>query len=132
MKTPVIWEKKDILVLICAYMRRNGFPDVTPEMLEYKGALEVKIAIDMPLSLAAAEAGLAPPAPTPAAKAPLRTALPAGMPPSAVGEESEPDMVAVLRASQNNAQIAKRFDQQGRSGGDRPLASNESYEYPKE
>ena len=130
MKTPVIWEKQDIMTLVCAYMRRNGFPEITPEMLEYKGALEIKIMIDQPLSLAAAEAGLAPPSPPPAAKAPV--APPASTGAAAAGEEAEPDMVAVLRASQNNAQTAKRFDQQGRGGGDRPLASNESYEYPKD
>lgn len=130
MKTPVIWEKQDILTLICAYMRRNGFPETTPEMLEYKGALEIKIMIDQPLSLAAAEAGLAPPSP-PAAKTPVAAPVPTG--PPASGEEAEPDMVAVLRASQNNAQTAKRFDQQGRGGGgDRPLAPNESYEYPRD
>lgn len=117
MKTPVIWEKKDILTLICAYMRKHGFPAVTPEMLEYKGALEVKIMIEMPLTLAAIED--AAPAPAPAQAAPAAT--------TGSSEPDEPDMRAILRASQNNAQSAQRFE-----GRERSLASNESYEFPKD
>ena len=60
MKTPITFEKEDILKIIYVFLKKKGFRIPGPEKVVYKGALQVTINVDYDLEVAEIESTLAP------------------------------------------------------------------------
>ncbi len=129
MKTPIVFEKEDILKLVYAFLKTKGFAIPSPDKVTYKGALEVRVNIEYDLPMSEVEEALSPKVvvTTPAPKKPIT-------PPVEPVEEAEPDMSAILHQSQNLAQRPAPYGippALPAEPEDRPLGDHESFEYPK-
>lgn len=113
MKISVTFEKKDILRLVEKELKAQGLKVKKDTVLEYKGALEVKLSVetedDGPLSMKPPAEGGAQPSVTPETTPPV--------------QDDDPDMSSVLRASTQLVEVGP--------GLKRTLKPNESTEFPR-
>jgi hypothetical protein len=121
----VTYEKADILKLVDEDLRKRRLRAKPGSHLEYKGALQVKLSIDVEEM---EEAALPPP---PVAS---RPSTPSPLPEEVEGDE-EPsegpmDMGAILSMSSSLAKKEGKFDL--KKGPPRQLGPDETYEYPKD
>lgn len=137
MKTPITFEKADILKLVYAYLKAKGFDIPSPENITYKGALQVTVQFEHELSVNEVEA-LFEAAKAPPPKKPAKTPKPLQ---EAIETRDEPDMGDIVERSQAQATRPGPFGRYGNGGvggddnngaPDRPLGSGESYEYPRD
>ncbi len=119
MKTPVTFEKADILKLVYAFMKRKGFDIPDPSKVTYKGALAVTINIEYELTTEEVEE----------AAAPAKVEVKSVAAPEAE-ETTDEDMEAILRKARSGAGSFPPppfAEPEGRT-----LGSGESYEWPGE
>ncbi len=121
MKIVITYEKADLLCLVQADLRARGMCVKTDAAIDYRGALQVKLEVDADDEPVPASAR--PPKRSPDATQPSEPMEPEGE----VAPESE-DMEEVLR----QARVLAKAAPSGRSGLERSLGRNESYEYPRE
>jgi hypothetical protein len=122
-KVDVIYEKADILELVKRDLRDQRVPIKEDSPVAYKGALQIRLTIDLGEQMP-------PDATSPRAVETAAEVRPARTVPSADGDGAV-DMNDVLAESRHlEATSVPRFELANRPA--RPLAPNESYEYPKE
>lgn len=115
MKIDVVYEKQDILRLVVEDLKKRGISVKEGHVPAYKGALEIKLAVDAEDSVAAPQEEAPPPPKKGKAKA--------------AEAEEEVDMTAIMRQSKNLVMNARgKFE----NATPRPLGTNESYDYPGE
>lgn len=139
MKTPIIFEKDDILKLVYVFLKKKGFAIPSPDKVTYKGALQVSVSVEYDLETSEIEEAFAPkdvvPKGAPAAK-PIKSAASVAPPLAETDDaEPEPDMDAILKQSKTLSRQPALYgtpptlpeEPEGR-----PLGENESFEWPGE
>lgn len=139
MKTPIIFEKDDILKLVYVFLKKKGFAIPSPDKVTYKGALQVTVSVEYDLETSEIEEAFAPkgvaPKVEPATKSAKGAPVPVTPPPATEDAEPEPDMEAIMRQSTTLARQPAPYGTpppRPEEPEDRPLGENESFEWPGE